>query len=399
MDEKARYSVKQVRFPSGERFVLAYDRLTRLPVPETTRYSAIFRRSRDGSVSTMEKDLRAVVAALVWAEEQGIDLEQRIGSVSLLTAEEILHLRDALRRNQRPGKRDLLVTAHTHYARCLYVRDYIVWRADTVVQRIPNSHQTFLPARVRLDEFRRGMIAMLPKPKGRSREGVSEEIEGRLRDVIRPDHPENPFHKQNRHRNYALLLLYLDLGVRLSEALVIKGQDLLLHGDNPTVTIHRRPDDPQDRRQLQPLVKTAGRILPLGEELRQALREWVLNHRADPKRYPGAKKSPFVFVARNGKEISKNTVYDMFVLLRDNVPGLPPDLSAHLLRHTWNDRFSETVDQEGKPEEEEKMTRNYLMGWKKHSTRAEDYTKRTTRKKADELSLKMQKKSAEGRHR
>ena len=106
----------------------------------------------------------------------------------------------------------------------------------------------------------------------------------RLREVLRPDHPDNPFQPGHRHRNRALVLFYLDLGVRLSEALVVKGADLNLDGAKPTVVVHRRPDDPDDPRGRQPLTKTFSRVLPLGEELRDALAEWILHHRRDARR-------------------------------------------------------------------------------------------------------------------
>ena len=345
----------------------------------------------------MEQELRAIAVALDWAEDHGIALEERIGGCSFLTPEEVLSLRDALRVNLSAATDGQLVNPTTHYNRCLYVRDYIVWRGQGVVQRIPNDDARFLPARTRLEEFRRSMSGLLLKPKPRGREGMPAAAAERLREILHPDHPDNPFQPGQRHRNRALILLYLELGVRLSEALVVKGADLNLDGPEPTIVVHRRPDDPEDPRNRQPLTKTAGRILPLGKELRDALTEWVLRHRRDVRRYPGAKRVPYVFVARNGQPISIRTVADIFGSLK-RVPGLPPDLSAHVLRHTWNDAFSRHADETGVKEAEEVRTRNYLMGWKKHSTRALDYTKRHTREEAQRRSLQMQERSIRGKN-
>ena len=393
-----RHWVRTVRFQSGERFALLYDAHHELPLPWTTRYSAIFRRTRQGSVSTMEQELRAIAVALSWAEKRGIDLEKRIDGCVFLTSEEVLSLRDALRVNLSAATEGLPVNPTTHYNRCLYVRDYIVWRGQRVVQRIPNDNARFLPARTRLEEFRRSMSGMLLKPKPRGREGMPAVAEERLREVLHPDHSDNPFQLGQRHRNRALILFYLELGVRLSEALVVKGADLNLEGPEPTVIVHRRHDDPEDLRNRQPLTKTAGRILPLGKELRDALAEWILCHRRDTRRYPGAKRVPYVFVARNGRPMSIRTVADIFAALRC-VSEIPSNLSAHVLRHTWNDAFSRLADETGVKEAEEVRTRNYLMGWKKHSTRALDYTKRHTREEAQKRSLQMQERSIQGKSR
>ena len=132
--------------------------------------------------------------------------------------------------------------------------------------------------------------------------------------------------------------------------------------------------------------------------MRDTLVEWILHHRRDAQRYPGAKRVPYVFVARNGRPIAIRTVADIFAALR-RVPGLPPDLSAHMLRHTWNDEYSRLADETGMGEAEEMRTRNYLMGWKKHSTRSADYTKRHTREEAQKRSLQMQERSVRGKHR
>lgn len=393
-----RYSVQLTRFESGERFALLYDQRERIPLSQTTRYSAVFRRSKEGSVSTMEQELRAIALALEWAEDSGINLEERIESAFFLVPEEVLSLRDALRVNLRSSDGSP-VNPGTHYSRCVFVRDYIEWRGQHVVQRIPNGDSRFIAARTRLEEFCATMTALLPRVRVRGREGIELDVEARVRAVIHPDHPENPFQRGHRHRNHALLLCFLDLGVRLSEALVIQGADLNLGPTEPSVTIHRRPDDPKDNRKRQPLVKTQGRVLPLGPELVAAMETWVMTHRRDPRRYPNAKKSPFVFVARSGQPMALRTAHDLFVQLRTAVSGVPPKLSAHVIRHTWNDNFSRHADEAHLPEAEEERVRGYLMGWKKGSRQAATYTQRHTREAASDHSLRLQHKSQRGQHR
>jgi integrase len=389
--------VRTTKLPSGERFALLYDRRTDLPLPWTTRYSAIFRRSKEGSVSTMVQELRAIAVAMQWAEGCGIDLDERIESATFLVPEEVLSLRDALRANLNSDK-GVPINGMTHLTRCIFVLGYIRWRGQHILQRIPNNDSRFLPARLRLEEFCSSMMSMLPKPRSRGREGLSPEVEARLREVIHPDHPDNPFQMAHRHRNHALLLCYLNLGIRLSEALVLKGVDLQLNGNKPTLTIHRRPDDRDDPRRQQPLVKTQSRIIPLSDELHSALTAWVLTHRTDKSRYPDAKKTPYVFVSRNGP-MAGRSVHDLFVRLRFAVEGLPQHLSAHLTRHTWNDSFSRLVDENGLKEEEEKRTRTYLMGWSKNSMQAVTYTRRHTREAAAKHSLELQVKSTQGKNR
>lgn len=50
-DREYRYSVKNIRLESGERFARQYDIRLGLPLEETTRYSVAFRRGECSSVS------------------------------------------------------------------------------------------------------------------------------------------------------------------------------------------------------------------------------------------------------------------------------------------------------------------------------------------------------------
>ena len=64
---------------------------------------------------------------------------------------------------------------------------------------------------------------------------------------------------------------------------------------------------------------------------------------------------------------------------------------GRVLRHTWNDFYSEEMDKNRVGEEQEKKTRSYLMGWSETSGTAATYTRRHIRKKAQAASLQLQK--------
>jgi len=80
----------------------------------------------------------------------------------------------------------------------------------------------------------------------------------------------------------------------------------------------------------------------------------------------------------------------MFVQLRNACPGLPVSLTSHVMRHTWNERFSEQADALGLSEVEEQQARNQQQGWSDNSKMAATYTRRHTAKKGNEISLKLQ---------
>jgi integrase len=52
--------------------------------------------------------------------------------------------------------------------------------------------------------------------------------------VIEPDHPENPFESKVRFRNYLILGLLLDLGIRRGELLGIRIEDCRFGSTEPS---------------------------------------------------------------------------------------------------------------------------------------------------------------------
>ena len=75
--------------------------------------------------------------------------------------------------------------------------------------------------------------------------------------------------------------------------------------------------------------------------------------------------------------------------------GLPERFSAHVLRHDWNDRFSDDGDKGARRDkqtaEDEADLRAYLMGWKSLDS-ARWYTKRWTAEAANKRLLRQQSK-------
>jgi integrase len=390
--EPFRHRVKKIVFPSsGERvvFVIGRDKIAR---EDTTAYTMVHQRSVGLSPNTMYLQMQAVAMMLDWADARGIDLEQRIGSGDLLSNDEIYALRDHLR--SRADNASGVVGGQHYRNRCVSVRDYVVWHAESVISRIPQPQwQRAQGHRMRLESFEKLMSSGLPSPAARNREGHSEDVQKLFLEAIHPDSPLNPFKPKFRKRNYALLLLYHERGLRRADALKLTGEDLLLHGDKPYVFVRFRNDDPRDPRVDEPRLKTQPRDLPISNELRAALRDWVMDR---AKNFPKAKRTPYIFVAGNGQPLALKAVNQMFQLLRARVIGLPADLTTHHKRHDANDRLTEMSKTQGWSEAQEKTYRNYLMGWTKMSNQGEKYTKRSTREGAERALQALQAKSRGG---
>lgn len=91
--------------------------------------------------------------------------------------------------------------------------------------------------------------------------------------------------------------------------------------------------------------------------------------------------------------LAQQTLNFIFRKIREADHKLPKGLCPHVMRHTWNEVFSENIDR-GAPAqritmEQEARIRERLMGWAPGSTMAAVYNRRYDRKKADEIADRM----------
>lgn len=387
------------RMPSGETIVTVVDALG-MPVWWPNLYHVHELRDAGKSFAVQQRAMKTVASAFNWAEDRGIDLEDRIQRLLFLDYAETKDLQAYLQLN-RLHDGDRVVGNGYWIDRCRAARNYVCWRAADVMQRLPRDEQSYVEARTRLDRFAETITAGIGRHYTFKTHGLDEEQQATLLFAITPGSSVNPFAKRHQFRNFAIVLALYELGCRNGELLGLKRQDLMLSGGHPLVTIERRQNDPDDIRSRPALAKTLARPLPLSAPLASVLNIWLTEHFPQKKIYPGAKRSPYVFVSEEGRPLALNSVERLFVLLRD-VEGLPSTLSAHKLRHTWNDRFSKMVDEDlsGKLRAETEMRmRNFLNGWSPTSSQGEHYRQRFVEEKSHKMMLQLQALSAKGASR
>ena len=408
-----------VHCENGERFPILKGLKDGMPLFAPTVYSVSMRRSSNLSASTLVSDLRSIMHLYAWAEQQGIDIDRRfedgeflnlqgiesvssavhqpyrelVTEASHLIVEQQRKLRNNIFQMRRPcSKGPKRVKGTVAGNRLRSIRDYLDWLARQKIGRVAASSEKYLPLETARGEMYQLITARLPAEHDRSsigqREGLSKTEEARLLEIIDPGSQENPWRSPDvRFRNYLLISILLRLGIRRGEALVIRTTDVNLQKNE--VLIRRAPDNPDDPRRYLPNTKTRDRILPLDEELAQLVRDYILKER---RKIKAARRHTFLFTSTKGTPLSLAAVSAMFSTLRKRVSGLPANLTPHTLRHTWNDRFSEDMDRNKVREEDEIQQRNYLMGWSETSKTASIYTRRHTRRRAREASLRLQQK-------
>lgn len=337
------YRAKAIRFESGERFPLLEHIATGLPVLDVIDYSLVYHRTI--SINSSRQRVAAIGLFLEWAEALNIDVNDRFGSGDLFAQREIESLAATLRQSKRKTitvdgqKLPAAILGETHGNRIDWVIAYLRWRTAEISQAMKASDPRVPVINARINQITEQLKNLKGRGAGKVRLGLTEEQQVRLFEIIKPGSPENPFYAKTQYRNYVLILSYFELGVRKAEPLTLKPQHLhLLDRKMPTMVIFPLPNDPLDVRQQPPLIKTAGRTLPLSPRLAQGYDTYILEHRS---KVPNAKRNPFVFLdTAKGRAMSLASVYDIFVVLRESFPDVfPADFSPHVLRHTWNDRF------------------------------------------------------------
>ncbi len=412
------YRVSTVVSGNGERLPMLIGS-DGVPLFEPTLFALTELRARNRAANTISNSLRGILVFYLFLDLNGIDLKRRLTEGCVLTMGEIEDLVRLCRlpideivsqstevesisiaetvaslekHRQRPATvmvKEIVPAFAATRLRC--IRDYLKWLlADRSFRFGADSDlRSSLEA---AGEFLVGALdARLPTGDSRGhlsqREGLDTDSVTELLRVVDPGCPDNPWHEEHsRFRNELLILWLYYLGLRRGELLGVRVSDIDFRKGSAIVA--RRADDPNDPRKNQPNVKTKAREIPLSQLLQDETHAYIIKYRSA---LPAARKHGFLFVASDtGAPLSISSFAKIFNVLRAKCPGLPRKLFAHLLRHTWNDRFSEEMDRQNVGDETEKKTRSYLMGWSETSGTAATYTRRHVRQKAKMASLAMQ---------
>lgn len=410
INDSAMLKLKRVKYESsGERYSLLTGS-DGLPLWYPTLFATSQLRNAAKAPNTIEAHLNAIKLLFEWTNSNEIDLKQSFSTMKFLTVEQIESLCSYLKqdrsqrvksnaipimmakkeRNRASLTQRKTVAKQTYYIRISYITDYLEWFAKRVLSErkiiISREISHLISQMIRSLKARRPTRSVNQRNAPR---GLSESQRELLLSVCDPKSPNSPFSSQTRERDCLIVEILYQTGVRLGELLSIKISDLNFQEN--TLLIARRHDDVDDPRIKQPVAKTLDRLLPLSRGLSQRMHDYILRHRSLVK---GANRHEFLFVTYKsgphcGTPLSTSAIYSIINRVTSNIDCLS-ELTPHVLRHTWNDRFSEKADEQGLDQAEEEKLRSYLMGWKEGSGTSATYTRRHIEKEAHKVSLLLQ---------
>lgn len=393
---------------SGERFCLLVDKAQEMPLYYPSLFVTTQIRNQSLSVAAMESALSGINVLLSFCDERGINLESRILSREFFAPHELDAFRDycqqsfsrvlaastqvvtPITRNgkKKPSRKTGLAS---EYMRLTHAAKYIEWLAGGLLSAFMDRNSAVLIAKMKS-----GLESRRPPKKGRNQvgreKGLEKEQVAVLLEIVRPGSEFNPFEDTGvQFRNRLIILLLLYLGIRGGELLNIRASDI--DWSLNQIVVARRADEKADPRNQQPLVKTLDRRLPMKDTLLEAIREYISKYR---NKVPNARRHDYLLVThKSGPTQGQPLSHSSYMKIIKLMAGAAPDLfglHGHELRHTWNNEFSEMLDQMDNPlsEEEQEKRRSYLQGWKEGSGTAAVYTRRFVKKQAMEAGLKLQ---------
>ncbi len=403
------FVAKRVMFRNGERHSIL-SRPGRLPVHEATLYLAGYRK-RGLAANTIHGV--CMTLALLYRElaTADIDLLQRLRQGQFLTAQELNRLVDATQywladlsdedaeqqgssnvidikririRRKSAVEETRSVRVATQSTRLRYIADYLGFLATYIGAALsaPLRKELALESDRALEALRAEIPRVSKRVKLGSREGLSKQDQDRLLRVVDPNSPDNPWQRGFvRERNWLIVVLLLATGMRRGELLGLQIRDL--DQRFPKLRIIRRADTSEDPRRIQPNAKTNDRELELRPAIMRSVWSYINHHR---RKIKAARKFPQLIVADDGQPLSLKSIDKIFVQFRAACPGLPVRLTSHVMRHTWNERFSEQAELLGLTDAVEEKARNEQQGWADNSESATTYTRRYATRKGRVLA-------------
>lgn len=218
----------------------------------------------------------------------------------------------------------------------------------------------------------------------------------RLLEIIRPSSENNPF-KGSKVRNYLIVSIFTQSGIRRGALAKLKISDFHFHGNSDAISVYRSGIDPTDSRLEKPNQKTKSHLATITPVLMGQIKYYV-NHVRDE--IPRQEEHDFLFVSEKGSRgtlghpISLKSVNAIFHVLSKAI-GF--HIHPHLLRHKWNEIFDRAGTEKGIDPRLLEDIRKYAMGWSENTIMAGTYNDKRLAEKAREISKAHQKRIDEQR--
>lgn len=351
----------QCHLSSGQRVPLLVQDGTGAPLPVLVPFLYVQLKYRYSAYNTVAGHVRAIQAFYAYAQSRGLDADEAIlacrfeailalldgFSVWLITGRKADNLAGRIGvYDSSPPQVDL--RTRDQYLHKL--KRYLSWCATRYIPRIRQDacaqfdiNAAFVDVADAIERRFESHIVDIRPNQTRYRSLTDAQLQI-IRGLIQPGSPSNPFPKRLQLRNWLMIELLLETGMRRGELLKLYTTDINQGSQHAYVSILDREQDPGDPRAEEPALKTSSRTIGMSSDLYKVYERYIQYQRR-PIRGGKPMKMPFryLFISDRGRPLSIRALASVFDRLFQTIeqahPGLLPTLSAHDFRHTFADRF------------------------------------------------------------
>ncbi|RUM50558.1 MAG: site-specific integrase [Marinomonas sp.] len=413
--------LRTVLFEDGERFPVLVDKQTKVPHYWSTLFATI--ELRRYTQNTAKNVLRDIALLMLWEGMNNRNLVDEFCAGRFLTHEDIISIREHCAISSKSLNRSLKINskAQTNIAvlypsnipklakvsaenlniRISRVASYLGFLARVILRESSRINEL----QPQIDNMVKRLIAQKAKGVKKSTQNSipkipSKEVFEKLMAVVEVESADNPWKSEStRFRNWLMIKILYDTGMRSGEVLSLRIDRLDLYAEQPTISVTRTHNDPYDSRKNQPVAKTLERNIPISSSLADAISRYIEIR----SKISGANKHPYLFVTQRkgaslGQPLSEAAFYGrVFKPIIEMMPEFFSGVSRHHLRHNFNERLSDRIDEINRiakenpdvqaiNEKQEIQIRQHLCGWKSEDSPA-IYNQRHIHKVAREALL------------
>ncbi|MBM5570744.1 MULTISPECIES: tyrosine-type recombinase/integrase [Deefgea] len=278
------------------------------------------------------------------------------------------------------------------------LKAFLSWCAERFIPRPQSTRESgisiaFSNAALAIDRRFSSHILNLKQSRSRERSLTDEHIQ-LIRTYATPYAELNPFPERVQLRNWLIIELFLETGMRRGELLKLYSSDINQGSLNAYVSISNRENDPEDIRADEPALKTYERVIGISNQLYEIYEEYLREWRR-PFRKGIRKKVPFqyLFISDRGRPLSLRALSNIFDLLfyciDKDCPGVISSLSPHDLRHTFATNFLKYLIEECDLDmEQAKDQLKRICGWSANSSMPSLYASRYVAESANIFNSK-----------
>ena len=390
----------QCRFSSGQRIPLLVQTGDAAPLPILVPFIYVQLKLRYRAYNTAAAHLRAIQTFYAYAQSRDLNIDDAIlacqfESILALLDGYAIWLQSGRQADNLVGRIGKAATApfpqidprtRDQYLRLL--KQYLSWCVTRYIPRARQNSTTLANIEVVFADvadvierrFESHIINLRPdRTRYRSLTDMQLQI---VRTLIRPGAAENPFPERLQLRNWLMIELLLETGIRRGELLKLYTTDINQGSQHAYVSINDREHDPGDPRDEEPALKTHGRTVGISTQLYEVYERYIQSERR-PLRHgkPMKLMYRYLFISDRGRPLSiralSNVLDRLFLTIELARPGLLPTLSAHDFRHTFADRFlSFLIETRGYDLERATDELRRVCGWSETSTMPRRYASR-----------------------